>query len=94
MHVLKYLYMLHKNQFLRLSQLHNPQWGQMIQVLGHFRMLHKNHFIRLNQLHTPHGTDDANSEAFSSSSQESVTEGETSLEWLPTPEVQHRLHSI
>ena len=66
----------------------------MIQVLRHFRMLHKNHFIRLYQLHTPHGTDDANSEAFSSASQESVTEGETSLEWLPTPEVQHRLHSL
>lgn len=42
----------------------------------------------------PVGADDASSEAFSSASQESVPEVETSLEWQPTPQVQHRLHYL
>lgn len=40
------------------------------------------------------GSDYASSEALSSSSQESVPEIETSLEWQPTPQVQHRLHFL
>ena len=40
------------------------------------------------------GADDASSEAFSSTSQESVPEVETSREWRPTPQVQHRLHYL
>ena len=40
------------------------------------------------------GSDDASSETFSSASQESVPEVETSLEWQPTPQVQHRLHFL
>lgn len=42
----------------------------------------------------PVGADDASSDAFSSASQESVPEVETSLEWQPTPQVQHRLHYL
>ena len=42
----------------------------------------------------PVGADDGSSEAFSSASQESVPEVETSLEWQPTPQVQHRLHYL
>ena len=40
------------------------------------------------------GSDDASSETFSSASQESVPEVETSLEWQPTPQVQDRLHFL
>ena len=40
------------------------------------------------------GADDASSEAFSSTSQESVPEVETSLEWQPTLQVEHRLHYL
>ncbi|KAK3736988.1 hypothetical protein QZH41_015633, partial [Actinostola sp. cb2023] len=37
---------------------------------------------------------DSSSDVFSSSSQGSVPEGETSQEWQPTPLVQHNLHSL
>ena len=40
------------------------------------------------------GADDASSEAFSSASQGTVPEVATSLEWQPTPQVQHRLHYL
>lgn len=40
------------------------------------------------------GVDDASPDAFSCASQGSVTEIETSLEWVPTPQVQHKLHSL
>ena len=39
-------------------------------------------------------SDNANSEAFSSDSQETAPEGETSLEWQPTPQAQHKLHYL
>ena len=42
----------------------------------------------------PVGADDASLEALSSASQESVPEVETSLEWQPTPQIQHRLHYL
>ena len=42
----------------------------------------------------PVGADDASSEAFSSASQESLPEVETSLEWQPTPQVQHGLQYL
>ena len=39
-------------------------------------------------------SDDASSELFSSASQESAPEGETSLECQPTPEVQHKVYYL
>ena len=39
-------------------------------------------------------SDNASSEVFSSDSQESALEGETSLEWQPTPQTQHKLHYL
>jgi len=43
---------------------------------------------------TMHVGNDSSSDVFSSSSQGSVPEGETSQEWQPTPVVQHHLHSL
>ena len=40
------------------------------------------------------GANDASSEAFLSASQESLPEVERSLEWQPTPQVQHRLQYL
>ena len=40
------------------------------------------------------GADDARSEVLSSASQESLPEVEKSLEWQPTPQVQHRPHYL
>ena len=48
----------------------------------------------ISTLQLPVGLDDASSEAFSSASQESESEVETSLEWQPTLQVQHRLHFL
>ncbi|XP_015756717.1 PREDICTED: uncharacterized protein LOC107336165 [Acropora digitifera] len=46
------------------------------------------------QINKPSTADDNSSDVFSSSSQESLTAGETSTEWQPTPQIQMKLHSL
>ena len=46
------------------------------------------------QINKPSTADDNGSDVFSSGSQESLTAGETSTEWQPTPQIQMKLHSL
>ena len=48
----------------------------------------------LGEQHPPSCDEGSASDVFSSASQDSVTAGETSQEWQPTPQVQMKLHSL
>ena len=71
-----------------------PSGGRWCKFLGTFTRRTRGRSRVTWTLQLPVESDDASSEAFSSASQESVPEVETSLEWQPTPQVQHRLHLL